>query len=119
LVTPEFETVGDAVGVGDSVADALAVGEGVVFNIVPLFQTNFLPDLTQEYLTPSTVLVVPTLTHEVPAKERAFAFAELKVMDNVSNTRTEARNFITGIYLRKYKSAFLNLLLVDTNYFFL
>ena len=33
---------------------------------VPLFQTSFVPDLTQKCLMLPTVLVVPTLVHLVP-----------------------------------------------------
>ncbi len=58
--------VGVAVGVGD------LVGTGF-FMLTPLFQTNFLPDLTQVYLIPAEVLVWPCLLHEVPGFTAAVA----------------------------------------------
>ena len=59
----------DGVGVAlaDGLTDALTDGLGVVLMTVPLFQISFVPDLTQKYLTPLVVLVVPTLVHLVPA----------------------------------------------------
>ena len=58
--------VGVAVGVGD------LVGTGF-FMLTPLFQTNFLPDLTQVYLIPAEVLVWPCLLQEVPGFTAAVA----------------------------------------------
>jgi hypothetical protein len=50
------------VGVG------VAVGVGFAFatTFTPLFQTNFLPDLTQVYLIPADVLIWPRVLQEVP-----------------------------------------------------
>ena len=55
-------TVGIGVGVGSGVGDGEGVGVGVVTGVgfliaTPLFQTSFLPDLTQVYLIPLVVLV--------------------------------------------------------------
>jgi hypothetical protein len=55
-------TVGVGVGVGSGVGDGEGVGVGVAIGvgflvITPLFQTSFLPDLTQVYLIPLAVLV--------------------------------------------------------------
>ena len=55
------------VGVGLFDATAVALGVGVILIAFPLFQISFLPDLTQKYLTPPVVLVIPTLVHFVPA----------------------------------------------------
>ena len=52
--------VGEAVGVGVGEAVGVGVGEAVgvgFFMLTPLFQTNFLPDLTQVYLIPDLMLV--------------------------------------------------------------
>jgi hypothetical protein len=56
--------VGTGVGVGVGVTSGAGVGIGVTagvgfFTATPLFQTNFFPDLTQVYLIPDDVLVVP------------------------------------------------------------
>ena len=54
----------DAEGVGVGVATAVGVAVGVgdlvgtgFLMLTPLFQTNFLPDLTQVYLIPDLMLV--------------------------------------------------------------
>ena len=82
--------VGEGVGVGDGDADAEGVGVGVAtavgvavgvgdlvgtgfLMLTPLFQTNFLPDLTQVYLMPADVLVWPCLLQEVPGFAAAVA----------------------------------------------
>ena len=57
----------DFVGVGLFEAVTVDLGVGVVLTTFPLFHTSLLPDLTQKYLTPPAVLVVPTLVHFVPA----------------------------------------------------
>ena len=57
----------DFVGVGLFEAVTVALGVGVVLTTFVLLQTTFLPDLTQKYLTPPVVLVVPTFVHLVPA----------------------------------------------------
>jgi hypothetical protein len=63
---------GVAVGVGEGVA--VGVGEGVAFlTAMPLFQTNFFPDLIQVYLIPDDVLVVPSVLHVVPGLTAASA----------------------------------------------
>ena len=74
--------VGDAdtegVGVGVTTAVGVAVGVGDLVGVgflmlTPLFQTNFLPDLTQVYLMPADVLVWPCLLQEVPGFTAAVA----------------------------------------------
>ncbi len=57
----------DFVGAGLFEAVTVDLGVGVVLITFPLFHTSLLPDLTQKYLTPPVVLVVPTLVHFVPA----------------------------------------------------
>jgi uncharacterized membrane protein YjjB (DUF3815 family) len=54
---------------------------------VPLFQISFVPDLTQKYLTPPVVLVVPTLVHLVPAIVAACEGIE-KIARNTAVRRT-------------------------------
>lgn len=63
----DFDGKGDADELEDSLDVALLLGVGVAFTAVPLFQTSFLPDLTQKYLTPPVVLVFPTFGQVVPA----------------------------------------------------
>jgi hypothetical protein len=63
------------VGVG------VATGTGF-FTATPLFQINFLPDLTQVYLIPADVLVRPTFLHVVPGLTAAVA---------IGSKRTKAR----------------------------
>ena len=63
----DFDGEGDADELEDSLGVALLLGVGVAFTAVPLFQTSFLPDLTQKYLTPPVVLVFPTFGQVVPA----------------------------------------------------
>ena len=65
--------VGVGVDVGVGVAVAVAVGFGAAFIATPLFQTNLVPDLTQEYLMPAEVLVCPCLVHLVPGLTAAVA----------------------------------------------
>ena len=72
------------VGVGEGVADAEGVGVGVAEGVgvatgtgcltaTPLFHTNFFPDLTQVYLIPDDVLVLPSTLHVVPGLTAASA----------------------------------------------
>jgi hypothetical protein len=83
----------DFVGVGLFDATAVALGVGVVLIAFPLFQMSFLPDLTQKYLTPPVVLVVPTLAHFVPAIVAACTGVEnadrttaaIRTVDNALN----------------------------------
>ena len=62
--------VGEAEGDGIGVADGEAVGLG---SATPLFQINFLPDLTHVNLLPFAVSVVPTFLHGSPALTAATA----------------------------------------------
>jgi hypothetical protein len=48
--------VGSGVGDGEGVGTGVAAGVGFLI-ATPLFQTSFLPDLTQVYLIPFVVLV--------------------------------------------------------------
>ena len=63
----EGDEVADFVGVGLLDATTEDLGVGLALTAIPLFQTSLLPDLTQKYLTPPVVFVVPTLVHLVPA----------------------------------------------------
>jgi hypothetical protein len=66
--------LGVGVGVGVGVAVGVAKGVGVTFlTATPLFQTNFLPDLTQVYLIPDDVLVFPSTLQAVPGFTAASA----------------------------------------------
>ena len=64
--------VGVGVGVGSEVGDREGVGVGVATGAgflitTPLFQTSFLPDLTQVNFFPLAVAVAPTFVHLAPA----------------------------------------------------
>ena len=72
------------VGVGEGVAVAEGVGVGVAEGVgvatgtgcltaTPLFHTNFFPDLTQVYLIPDDVLVLPSTLQAVPGLTAASA----------------------------------------------
>ena len=55
---------GVAVEFGDGDADGVGFIEGDTG--IPLFQTNFLPDLIQVNLLPAETAVAPNLEHEAP-----------------------------------------------------
>ena len=60
--------VGVGVGVGDGSGVGVGVATGAGFFIAtPLFQTSFVPDLTQVNFFPPAVAVVPALVHLAPA----------------------------------------------------
>jgi hypothetical protein len=64
--------VGVGVGVGSGIGDGEGVGVGVATGdgfliATPLFQTSFVPDLTQVNFFPLAVAVVPALLHLAPA----------------------------------------------------
>ncbi len=60
--------VGVAVGVGSTgLKTGLVDGFGAALMTTPLFQTSFVPDLTQENFLPDAVAVVPALAHLAPA----------------------------------------------------
>ena len=61
---------GEADGDGIGVADGEAVGLG---SVTPLFQINFLPDLTHVNLLPFAVAVLPAFLHGSPALTAATA----------------------------------------------
>jgi hypothetical protein len=56
--------VGSGVGEGEGVG--VATGEGFLI-ATPLFQTSFVPDLTQVNFFPAFVAVAPALVHLAPA----------------------------------------------------
>ena len=61
---------------GVALCDGIALGEGFTAEgkrEIPLFQTNFFPNLIQVYLIFETVLVVFNLMHEVPAIDAELA----------------------------------------------
>ena len=83
------------VALADGLAVALTDGLGVVLMTVPLFQMSFVPDLTQKYLTPLVVLVVPTLVHLVPAIVAAWEGIEIAERNTaVRRTLEYALNFM-------------------------
>ena len=57
---------GSGVGIGVATGDGVATGNGLVI-ATPLFQTSFVPDLTQVNFLPDAVAVVPALVHLAPA----------------------------------------------------
>ena len=85
----------DCVGVGLFDATTVALGVGVALTTFALFQTSFLPDLTQEYFTPPVVLVDPTLVHLVPTTVAACSGEENKDRNTaVSKTLENTLNFM-------------------------
>ena len=58
--------VGVGVGVGIGSGVGVATGEGFLI-ATPLFQTSFVPDLTQVNFFPAAVAVDPALVHLAPA----------------------------------------------------
>jgi uncharacterized membrane protein YkvA (DUF1232 family) len=61
----------------------------------PLFQTNFFPDLTQVYLIPDDVLVLPSALQAVPGLTAASATGcrKAKVRAVISKTSTLLRTY--------------------------
>jgi hypothetical protein len=62
--------VGTGVGVGVSstgLKTGLGDGFGAALIATPLFQTSFVPDLTQVNFLPDAVAVVPAFVHLAPA----------------------------------------------------
>jgi hypothetical protein len=78
--------------------DGLGLGVGFGATLIagliatPLFQTNLLPCLTQEYLMLETVLVVPALVHLVPAMDAEKAGIPMRTNEAVNE---KAANFLT------------------------
>ena len=69
-------TEGVELGAGVALCDGIALGEGFAGagrREIPLFQTNFFPDLIHVYLIFETVFVEFNLVHFVPAIEAEFA----------------------------------------------
>jgi hypothetical protein len=60
--------VGEGVGVGSAgLKTGFRVGCGAALIATPLFQTNFVPDLTQVNFLPEAVAVEPAFVHLAPA----------------------------------------------------
>jgi hypothetical protein len=60
--------VGVGVGVGDGSGEGVGVAIGAGFLIAtPLFQSSFVPDLTQVNFLPDAVAVEPAFVHLAPA----------------------------------------------------
>ena len=70
---------------------ALVVDAEVEEIATPLFQINFLPDLTQVYFLPPSVLVAPTLVHLVPAMVAENAGALVIINAKVSAVTIDNR----------------------------
>ena len=71
------------------------VGVGVLLTTVPLFQTNFFPDLTQKYLTPPVVLVFPTFGQVVPVIVAACdGVAKTEINNAITRTLEYPLNFM-------------------------
>ena len=77
-LTTKGLTLGVGVGVGVGVSVGVGVGStglntglgdgfGAALIATPLFQTSFVPDLTQVNFLPEAVAVAPALVHLVPA----------------------------------------------------
>jgi hypothetical protein len=72
---------GEGVGVGSGVGVSVGVATGAGFLIAtPLFQTSFVPDLTQVNFFPPAVAVVPALVHLAPALGAAALSGVVRVM---------------------------------------
>jgi hypothetical protein len=68
----QVKTIGAGVGVGVGIGVGVGSGVGVITGegfliTTPLFQTSFVPDLTQVNFFPLAVAVVPALLHLAPA----------------------------------------------------
>lgn len=98
--------VGVGVGVGVVVgvdADA-GVGVGVGLStrtLIPLLQTNFLPDLMQVYFIPATTDVWFNLVQVVPALTAAEAGLSKKVPNKAITVEAITPLRITGVYVQK------------------
>ena len=89
--------VGVAVGVGVGVAVGVGVGAGLVTgstSVTPLFQTNFLPDLTQVNFLPADVEMDPIFLQVAPAFTAENAGVERTEEAITSETNQEIRLFM-------------------------
>lgn len=86
----EGEGVAETLGAWLGVALLVGVGVGVLLTTVPLFQTSFFPDLTQKYLTPPVVLVLPTFGQAVPVSATA---CEGNVNREINNAITKTLEY--------------------------
>jgi hypothetical protein len=107
-------TVGIGVGIGVGVATGVGVGStglktgfrsgfGAAFTATPLFQTSFVPDLTQVNFFPADIDVAPTFVHFAPALAAAKDGAEISEID-----RTKARRIRARVMPIRYQSAIPN-----------
>ena len=79
------EGVGEGVGEGSSgLKTGLSDGFGAALIATPLFQTSFVPDLTQVNFLPDAVAVVPALLHLAPALAAANDGAAMRDSDSKS-----------------------------------
>ena len=89
------ESLGSSTGSNDA-ADELGLGIGFAMGTsTPLFQTNFLPDLTQVYFLPDTTEVTPALLHFVPAFVDADA-RKVGLTSKIAEHATIAISFLTS-----------------------
>ena len=67
--------MGSGVSIGLGLGDDFTgeAGTFLTVTLIPFPHTNFFPDLMQEYLTPATVEVDPSLVHAVPVFTAASA----------------------------------------------
>jgi len=87
-----MEGIEGGVGIGDGEGDAEGVGLAATFT--PLFQTSFLPDLTQVYLIPITVEVEFSFVQGSPALTAALAISKLSVSNKIAEQRTARNDFL-------------------------
>ena len=86
--------VGSGVGVGvasTGLKTGFGDGFGAALIATPLFQTSFVPDLTQVNFLPDAVAVVPALVHLAPAFTAAKVGAEIRDKDSARASNTRAR----------------------------
>jgi hypothetical protein len=85
--------VGEGVGVGSTgLNTGFKSGFAAAFTVTPLFQTSFVPDLTQVYFFPADTDVAPALVHLAPALTAAFEGAATK--EKVRITDRRINNFL-------------------------
>jgi hypothetical protein len=83
------------VTIGSEVADGVGVVAAAGFaTATPLFQTNFLPDLTQVKVFPEAMEVLPALGHEAPAFTAANAGIDKEEHKMEITTRNASFRFI-------------------------
>ena len=93
------------IGVGVAVGEGVGVGAGstglntgftsgfvAALTVTPLFQTSFVPDLTQVYFFPADTDVAPALVHLAPALTAAFEGALIRERERITDSNTS--NFL-------------------------